>query len=147
MGTGSGIVAVDDQMVWTLAVPGGRVWDVAKRGDLEATYYVAQPASVLALVNVAESKSSVAPDTLPSFRAAVSMLAGEAVEVVSIVGTGGLPPQMTIAVRSGQGHSFDLSIVVFGETERDWPPSTRPAANSGRSAVEAVLGPLRSATS
>ena len=146
-GTGPATIAVDDKTVWTLAVPGGQVWDAADRAAVDARYYIAGPEAFVALLDVAVAGTHVEPDGLQAFRAAVSMLAGEAVDVVSIQGTGGPPPQMTIQVRSSQGHAFDLSLIVFGTKDRAWPPGVRRTPDSELAKVEAVLGPLRRATS
>ena len=102
-GTGPATIAVDDNTGWALAVPGGQVWGAADRAAMDARHYIAGPETFVALLDVAVSGTHVEPDGLQAIQAAVSMLAGEAVGVVSIQSTGGRPPQMTIQVRSSKG--------------------------------------------
>lgn len=128
-------------------MPGGQVWDAAHRAAVDARYYIAGPETFVALLDMAVPGTHVEADGLQSFRAAVSMLAGEAVDVVSIQGRAGSPPTMDIEVRLSQGHAFDLSLIVFGTEDVAWPPGVRRTPDSGLTEVEAVLGPLRRATS
>ena len=103
-------------------MPGGQVWDAAHRAAVDARYYIAGPETFVALLDMAVPGTHVEADGLQSFRAAVSMLAGEAVDVVSIQGRAGSPPTMDIEVRLSQGHAFDLSLIVFGTEDVAWPP-------------------------